>query len=453
MLFLEEETNLRPQSVSQISAAIQQKLEDSFCYVKVQGEVSNFIKHTSGHLYFSLKDEQSVINVIMWKDKAKALGFKIENGMELVVSGKVSGYAKSSRYNINASGALLAGRGEILKLIAQREQKLAKLGFFDKSQHLKFANFPQKIGLITSQTGAVLVDIVNTIKERYGVQILLYNAIMQGISCPSSILAGLKTFEKHKIDALIIARGGGSAEDLFYFNDEDLIKAVHKFCIKISPVISAIGHGSDTTLLDKAATHHTVTPTAAAQFAVPSGRDLSAAIETQFSLVRQKMLQNIERKKAAVKSIALNTNPLAKTSHKLTSVINNIERQMQGKMQARKDIINAAFAKCQKGIAKQSERLAWQIRSINNINLQELAARQINNRYKILDKLTNATNFISLIAKSGFCLVYNQGGEKITSPAQTHPNQPLTIKTPNGLILTQTLAKVSAKFSAKVDEK
>ena len=434
MLFLEEETNLQPQTVSQISAAIQQKLEDAFCYVKVQGEVSNFVKHSSGHLYFSLKDEQSVINVIMWKDKVKSIGFKIENGMELVVSGKVSGYAKSSRYNINAISVLLAGKGQILKLIAQREQKLAKLGFFDKAQHLPFKNFPQVIGVITSKTGAVLVDIIDTIKNRYGVQVLIYNAIMQGAICPASVIGGIKTFEKQKIDVLIIARGGGSAEDLFYFNDEELIKTVHKFCIKHCPIISAIGHGTDETLLDKAATHHTVTPTAAAQFAVPNAGDICEAIKIKFNFTTQKVLQNIERQKSKIKFTSLNNKPIEKTSQKISILVNNIERQIGQQIQKQRQNINVKFANCQKNIAKQSEKISWNIRSIKNINLYELAKKQLANKYKVLERLSNATNFMSLITKGGFCLVYKQNGEKIISATQTTPNETISIKTPNGQI-------------------
>ena len=232
MLFDERLTNHPIYNVTQMSGVIKTLIEGTFVSVKIKGEVSDYKKHSSGHVYFCVRDDNAVLNVTLWKDKARKLSFKIENGMEVVISGCITTYEKSSRYQIDASMVEISGEGELAKIIQERKLKLEKEGVFDPILKKPIPLISTKIGIITSKTGSVLTDILNRISERMECEVLVYNSIMQGPQCCYSVISGILYFNKlglkYKPDVIIIARGGGSSEDLFYFNDEDLVRKISK---------------------------------------------------------------------------------------------------------------------------------------------------------------------------------------------------------------------------------
>ena len=275
--------NIPEFSVSEITSLTKNILEENFERVRIRGEVSK-IKENKGHLYFSLKDENFVLNAICWSSAVPLLQVFPEEGMEVVAEGKITTYAKSSisSYQIKVDQIELQGEGALLKLIEQRKKKLQAEGYFNEEHKKPIPFIPDKIGIITSPTGAVIMDIINRVKDRYPTHLLIYPISVQGNKSAGEIIQGIEFFNKKiNVDTIIIARGGGGVEDLISFNDENVVKAA--FVSKI-PIISAIGHETDFTLLDFVADYRASTPTAAAEKAVPEKNNL---IEKIFALQKQ----------------------------------------------------------------------------------------------------------------------------------------------------------------------
>ena len=275
--------NIPEFSVSEITSLTKNILEENFERVRIRGEVSK-IKENKGHLYFSLKDENFVLNAICWSSAVPLLQVFPEEGMEVVAEGKITTYAKSSisSYQIKVDQIELQGEGALLKLIEQRKKKLQAEGYFNEEHKKPIPFIPDKIGIITSPTGAVIMDIINRVKDRYPTHLLIYPISVQGNKSAGEIVEGIEFFNKKiNVDTIIIARGGGGVEDLISFNDENVVKAA--FVSKI-PIISAIGHETDFTLLDFVADYRASTPTAAAEKAVPEKNNLTEKI---FALQKQ----------------------------------------------------------------------------------------------------------------------------------------------------------------------
>ena len=275
--------NIPEFSVSEITSLTKNILEENFERVRIRGEVSK-IKENKGHLYFSLKDENFLLNAICWSSAVPLLQVFPEEGMEVVAEGKITTYAKSSisSYQIKVDQIELQGEGALLKLIEQRKKKLQAEGYFNEEHKKPIPFIPDKIGIITSPTGAVIMDIINRVKDRYPTHLLIYPISVQGNKSAGEIIQGIEFFNKKiNVDTIIIARGGGGVEDLISFNDENVVKAT--FVSKI-PIISAIGHETDFTLLDFVADYRASTPTAAAEKAVPEKNNLTEKI---FALQKQ----------------------------------------------------------------------------------------------------------------------------------------------------------------------
>ncbi len=275
--------NIPEFSVSEITSLTKNILEENFERVRIRGEVSK-IKENKGHLYFSLKDENFILNAICWSSAVPLLQVFPEEGMEVVAEGKITTYAKSSisSYQIKVDQIELQGEGALLKLIEQRKKKLQAEGYFNEEHKKSIPFIPNKIGIITSPTGAVIMDIINRVQDRYPTHLLIYPISVQGNKSAGEIIKGIEFFNKRiNVDTIIIARGGGGAEDLLSFNDENVVKSA--FASKI-PIISAIGHETDFTLLDLVADYRASTPTAAAEKAVP---EKNVLIEKIFAFNKQ----------------------------------------------------------------------------------------------------------------------------------------------------------------------
>lgn len=269
-------------TVSGISASIKRLMEGNFPYVKVRGEVSGAKHAPSGHLYFSLKDDQAVLAAICWKGVALQYRSLLEEGLEVVCSGRVTVYAGQSRYQLVVEHVEVAGKGALMALLEKRKQQLASEGLFDPQRKKPIPFLPQTIGIITSPTGAVIRDMVHRIRERFPRHILLWPVPVQGESAAGLITKAIKGFNAidgkgdiPRPDVLIVARGGGSIEDLWPFNEENVVRAAAASAI---PLISAVGHETDITLIDYAADKRAPTPTAAAEFAVPVKEQLQLRV-------------------------------------------------------------------------------------------------------------------------------------------------------------------------------
>lgn len=265
-------------SVSEISFAIKQCVEIAFARVRVKGEIFGAKKADSGHWYLSLKDENAVLSAVCWRGVASALPVKIEDGLEVVATGKITTFAGRSSYQLVIEQLEIAGTGALLKLLEERKQQFLKEGLFDAAHKQKIPFLPKVIGVVTSPSGAVIRDIIHRVRDRFPTGIIVWPTPVQGEGAAEKIAAAINGFNAlpedgvvPKPDVLIVARGGGSLEDLWPFNEEIVVRAVYNSKI---PVISAVGHETDTMLIDYAADVRAPTPTGAAEFAVPVKSEL-----------------------------------------------------------------------------------------------------------------------------------------------------------------------------------
>src|SRR5437763_7510682 len=269
--------NSPPLSVTELSGALKRTIENAFGQVRVRGEISGFKRHASGHSYFTLKDENACIDAVIWRGSAGALAFRPEDGAEVIASGKLTTYPGRSKYQIVVERMELAGEGALLALLEKRRKALAAEGLFDEARKRKLPFLPRVIGVVTSPTGAVIRDILHRLEDRCPARVILWPVPVQGESAAAKIAAairGLAALEPRP-DLLIVARGGGSIEDLWAFNEEEVVRAAAESPI---PLISAVGHETDTTLIDFAADRRAPTPTAAAEIAVPVRAELFAQL-------------------------------------------------------------------------------------------------------------------------------------------------------------------------------
>lgn len=266
------------------------------------GEISNFTAHRSGHFYFSLKDEGGVIRAVMFRSSAERVPFTPENGMKVVVKGAVTVYPQGGQYQINVRTMEPDGVGSLAAAFEERKRKLAAEGLFDPARKKPVPRFPRRIGVITSPTGAAIRDILNILARRYPIaEVVLYPALVQGAEAPATLVGGIRYFEETKAaDVLIIGRGGGSMEDLFAFNDENLARAIAACPI---PVISAVGHETDFTIADFVADLRAPTPSAAAEMAVPDQGELSFTADQLHARLRQKLQASVAENRRILRSV------------------------------------------------------------------------------------------------------------------------------------------------------
>ncbi|MCQ2568199.1 MAG: exodeoxyribonuclease VII large subunit [Alphaproteobacteria bacterium] len=293
-------------SVSDAATLLKKVVETAFPEIRIRGELSQITRATSGHMYMTIKDEGAAINAIIWR--GTPVGFKIEDGTEVIITGRFTTYPARSNYQIIINSIELAGVGAILKMLEMRKQKLAAEGLFDQSRKKPLPRFPQTIGVVTSPTGAAFQDIQNRLRERFPVHVLLYPATVQGATAAAEVAAGIEYFNtKNNVDVIIVARGGGSLEDLLPFSEEIVVRAAVASHI---PLISGVGHEPDWMLIDFAADVRAPTPTGAAEMVVP----------TKLSLVQE--LDNLSHR--------LNTGFVTKISHLKRDVFNiNIKSPKQ----------------------------------------------------------------------------------------------------------------------------
>lgn len=270
-------TNVPEFSVSDLALSMKRTLEETYGRVRVRGELGRLTFPSSGHMYGNLKDDQSSIDAICWRTTLPRLGIRPEEGMEVICTGKITTYPARSNYQLIIESMDLAGEGALLKLLEQRKTKLAAEGLFAAERKKNIPFLPQAIGVITSPTGAVIRDILHRIRERFPLHVFVWPVRVQGMEAADEVMAAIEGFQNlaNPPDTLILARGGGSLEDLMPFNEERVVRAVANCRI---PIISAVGHETDTTLVDYASDLRAPTPTAAAEFAVPVRAQLYAQV-------------------------------------------------------------------------------------------------------------------------------------------------------------------------------
>ena len=277
-------------SVSRLNNYIKRRLnmDEKLQHLMVEGEISNFKAHSSGHLYFGLKDDKAFISCVMFRGAASNLRFKPENGQKVVIRGHIDVFERSGQYQLYADAMDVSGLGDLYLAYEQMKEKLSKEGLFDEAHKKKIPELSLRIGVVTSPTGAVWHDIQNVATARFpSISLLLYPAAVQGELAEGDIVTGIHWFNRVKnVDLLIVGRGGGSIEDLWAFNTEPVARAIYESEL---PVISAVGHETDYTIADLVADRRAATPSHAAEMAVPSLADM----EARFSLMESAMKQRL----------------------------------------------------------------------------------------------------------------------------------------------------------------
>ena len=329
-------------SLGELSNSLKKTVESVYDHVRVRAEISRPTRAASGHVYFTLKDENATLDAVCWKTVAGQLSIQPEEGLDVVATGKLTTYAGRSKYQIVIKDIELAGEGALLKQLEERKKMLMAEGLFDPARKQAIPAMPLTIGVVTSPTGAVIRDILHRLAERFPVQVYVWPVLVQGEGAADQITAAIKGFDAlidtpvaavKTPDVVIVARGGGSLEDLMAFNEENVVRAAASCRL---PLISAVGHETDTTLIDLAADLRAPTPTAAAEFAVPVKAELSAKITDLEARLTRNLGQHLERSGQILRSLdrALGDPDmvLASKSQRLDLAFSGLDRNIDKKI-------------------------------------------------------------------------------------------------------------------------
>ena len=433
--------NAEPLSISEISSALKRTVEDQFGFVRLRGELSGVKRAASGHLYCSLKDEKAVIDGVMWRGNTGRLAFVPEDGIEVVASGKLTTYAGRSKYQIVMDSMEVAGEGALLALLEKTRARLAAEGLFDENRKRKPPFLPTTIGVVTSPTGAVIRDILHRLADRFPSHVLVWPVLVQGQGAAEQVAQAVRGFgalsEDGAIprpDVVIVARGGGSIEDLWGFNEEIVVRAVAESPI---PVISAVGHETDTTLCDFAADLRAPTPTAAAEMAVPVRRDLAAFLEELGLRLRRSIARPLElgreRLEARIKRLPAVTNLLAPQQQKLDDLAERNRRGLADRASKAREALYADQARLSAPLLKArieraGERLA---RAGLTPSLLQARLAKANEALAPMARVLPQLNPEQPL-KRGFARITDADGKTVTSKDQAAVQPHLTIRFADG---------------------
>lgn len=422
-------------TVSQISAEIKKFVETSFAKVRIKGEIFGAKKADSGHWYLSLKDENAVLSAVIWKGVASHLNFKPEDGMEVIASGKITTFAGKSSYQLVIESLEIAGTGALLKLLEERKKQFAAEGLFDASHKKDIPFLPQTIGVITSASGAVIRDIIHRVRDRFPSHILLWPTPVQGAGAEIKIAEAINGFNhlKNKPDVIIVARGGGSLEDLWCFNEEIVIRAVYNSQI---PIISAVGHETDTMLIDYVADKRAPTPTGAAEFAVPVKSELTVQIlNLQSRLIngcnryfseRQTFLQGLSRG------------------------IPNLEQIVGEAIQKLDDRIERLNISFKNMLQSKNNQLSLNI--LKPYYIQNIFEKKQENLNNLLLRLQSVS--VDSVLKRGFAWVKDEKGHTVYDSLSAQKSSSLEIRFYDGIYQTNnTISAINNKKNKKNEKK
>lgn len=408
-------------TVSEISFEIKRFVETKFGKVRIRGEIFGCKKADSGHYYLSLKDENAVLSAVIWKGVAAHLSFKPEDGLEVIATGKITTFSGKSNYQLVIEQAEISGAGALLKLLEERKKKFAAEGLFDVAHKQKIPYLPETIGVVTSASGAVIRDIIHRIRDRFPTPILLWPTPVQGEGAAEKIAAAVAGFNSlpengiKRPDVIIVARGGGSLEDLWPFNEEVVIRAVYDSKI---PVISAVGHETDTMLIDYVSDKRAPTPTGAAEFAVPVKAELMAQVSNLQSRLLNGMLHFLNERQNQIAG-------LSRGIPNLSQILCEITQKFDDRIER----LNNAFKNLLGNKLAQIERCALKPYYIKNI--LEKKQETLNNLALRLESVS-----VDSVLKRGFAWVRNDKGQTVYSVREAETAPLLDIRFYDGNIRT-----------------
>jgi exodeoxyribonuclease VII large subunit len=436
-------SNLPELTVSELSAELKRTVEDAFPVVRVRGEVSNYRgPHSSGHVYFSLKDEGARIDAVIWKGNFQRLRFKPEEGLEVVATGRVTTYAGKSSYQIVIEHLEPAGIGALMALLEERKKKLAAEGLFDEARKKPLPFLPRVVGVVTSPTGAVIRDVLHRLSDRFPRHVLVWPVRVQGESSAAEIAAAIEGFNAlvtggspPRPEVLIVARGGGSLEDLWSFNEEIVVRAAAASKI---PLVSAVGHETDFTLIDFAADRRAPTPTAAAELIVPVRAELVAMTESHSARLIGCLLRYFERLRGELRGLARGIPAadavLALPRQRLDATGDRLPRALRANAHShRVEFARAAARLSPASIQARLERFRGRPAECLDRLGRALATLIRANKARVLSlaKLVEAFSYHKVLDR-GFALVRDAAGQPVRSAAAVAVGDMLDIELADG---------------------
>ncbi|WP_206378204.1 exodeoxyribonuclease VII large subunit [Sneathiella limimaris] len=431
-------SNIHEFTVSELSGALKRSVEEQFGHVRVRAEISGLKRAASGHVYLALKDENAVLDGVMWKGTAGRLTFKPEDGLEVVCTGKLTTYPGRSKYQIVITSMEPAGVGALMALLEERKKKLAAEGLFAPERKKPLPYLPSVIGVVTSPTGAVIRDILHRLRDRFPSHVLLWPVLVQGDTAAGQIAAAIRGFGEIEVggdiprpDLLIVARGGGSLEDLWAFNEEEVVRAVAECEI---PVISAVGHETDTTLIDYVSDRRVPTPTAAAEMAVPVRSELLMYVEDQDRRIRRGLMRSISDKKERLSGLSRGLRDPQSMILEKTQHLDHLESRLRSNMMNLVNLRAQQFTSVQgrlrpdllrRGIDQSLERLdgygGRMQRAVSTIGTRS------EDRLKAATRLLESLSFKRVLSR-GYAIVKGEDGQVISSAAGVVAGQVATVE-------------------------
>jgi exodeoxyribonuclease VII large subunit len=428
-------SNIPELSVSDLSGALKRTVEEAFGRVRVRGELSKVAFPASGHMYTALKDAGAVMDAVCWRGTLPRLAVRPEEGLEVICTGRITTYPARSSYQLVIEQMELAGIGALLKMIEDRRVKLAAEGLFDTARKRPLPILPRTIGVITSPTGAVIRDILHRLADRFPVHVLVWPVAVQGDNAASEITAAINGMNAIPLngsmprpDVLIVARGGGSVEDLMPFNDESVIRAAATSTI---PLISAVGHETDTTLIDYASDRRAPTPTAAAEFAVPVRGDLMFTVDQTAGQLATNMRRILRDHRAQLDTLTAKLGTPDRVLETPIQRLDYAEETLRRVTTARFDKLSARLDHAAARIRHPSQIVGeWtRILNIHHTALARAGGRVLDPPTKRLDQTGRLLETLSFQAtlKRGFTLVRDKDGYIIRTGATLAKNQDIQI--------------------------
>ncbi len=435
-------SNIPVFSVSELSARLKRTVEDAFGRVQVRGEISGFKKAASGHLYMSLKDPDAVMDAVCWRGTAGRFRFQPEDGLEVVCTGKLTTYAARSKYQLVIEHMEPAGVGALMALLEERRKQLAAEGIFDADRKQSLPFLPEVVGVVTSPTGAVIRDILHRLADRFPRRVLLWPVLVQGEKAADQVAGAIRAFNRltpggdiPRPDVLIVARGGGSIEDLWAFNEEVVVRAAADSQI---PLISAVGHETDTTLIDLAADRRAPTPTAAAEMAVPVRSDLVYTVLDLQRRIAGAWSRQLESHRRALvgaerglrdprELVAARAQRLDDLSERLaTGLTVGIERRRGRYLEIAGGLRPATLGRRMAQDSQTLARLAADLQRAGRL-VWDACRRRLEEQEKLLKTLSYHG-----VLERGFAVVREAGGSPLVSAAGAAPGTALDIEFHDG---------------------
>lgn len=437
-------TNAAEFTVSEISYAVKSSIEDQFGYVRVRGELGRVSRPASGHIYLDLKDEKSVLNGVIWRGAAQKMTVKPEQGLEVVATGKLTTFPGQSKYQMVIDRMEPAGAGALMALLEERKKKLAAEGLFAPERKKRIPYLPRVIGVITSPSGAVIRDILHRVSDRFPVHVLVWPVRVQGETCAAEVAAGIRGFNSiaeddmiPRPDVLIVARGGGSLEDLWGFNEEAPVRAAAESQI---PIISAVGHETDVTLIDYAADLRAPTPTGAAEMALPVRSDLLATLGDLHLRQSGAVMRMMDRRRvdlrSAARALPQPKDILALARQRFDMASSRLGQGLQAYTMTHRGRFSNASVRMRPGllldkIATRSERLQDRSERLGRISLLTLEQKrqQLDAAGRLLESLSHK----GVLAR-GFALVRDRDNAPLRRAADIKAGQGLSLEFADGSV-------------------